>query len=79
MRLTDTQIAALKALMDHGGEGAILRDGSVLAAGEVLGVYREGEMRYAFSKDIWRRLAQAGFVEEAGARRIRLAVRRVAA
>lgn len=60
---------ACAALLAHGGEGAIVKSGAVLASGVILGE------RYgcdAFSSVTWLRAATRGLVEPAGPLRLRI-------
>lgn len=65
--MTPTMKEALKALVEHSGEGAIQKNGTILAAGEVLGTAPE----ISFSSMTWLRLVSLGFIEGAGKNRIR--------
>ncbi|MEL6061885.1 MULTISPECIES: hypothetical protein [unclassified Methylobacterium] len=62
MTLTDSQRAAIRALRDAGGEGAIDRHGAVVASGQ----------RLHFLTDTWLRLVTLGLLESAGPLRVRL-------
>lgn len=70
--LTKTQREALKALAKSGGEGAVLKNGTVLSCGEVLGQYYGDELISAYSKYTWSVLRKSGIIESAGAGRIRI-------
>ena len=70
--MTPTMKDALKSLAGHGGEGVIDNLGRVFAAGEVLGLYYEGELASAFSSVTWLRLCALGYIEGAGPNRIKL-------
>jgi len=60
--LTDSQRAAIRALRDAGGEGAVDSTGAVIASGR----------RLPFNTDTWLRLCTLLLVESAGPLRVRL-------
>lgn len=62
MKLTDSQLRALKALRAAGGSGSIQAGGAVLASGELL----------KFLPETWLRLMTFGLIESDGPHRIRL-------
>lgn len=62
MTLTDSQRAAIRALRDAGGEGAIDRNGAVVASGR----------RLPFLTETWLRLVSMQLLESAGPMRVRL-------
>ena len=72
--LTKTQKDALRALAERGGEGAIMRNGCVLAQGEVLGDPPDTDGCY-FIRSTWNKLRELGLVESAGTGRIRISVK----
>lgn len=63
---------ALKALLHHGGEGAIDRNGCLLAGGVTLGQYHGEHLVSAFHSATWLRLVSLGMVERASDMRLRL-------
>lgn len=67
--LTDAMQRAMKWLREHGGEGAIDKRGSIIAAGE----------RSAFDSVTWLRLMSLGELEPAGPLRLRIPPARDAA
>ena len=69
MRLPLLQRQALQTLKEHLGEGAVLKNGNVFAAGIVLSD-KDG---FPYTKQTWARLRAQGLVESAG--RIRLALK----
>ena len=67
--MTPTMKRALKALVDHGGSGVVTKNGTVLAAGEIL-----GDSSYeAYSSATWLRLMCLGKVVGMGDNRLTVA------
>jgi hypothetical protein len=76
MILTKTQKDALKALHNHSGEGAIAKNGTVIAQGVVLGEHWDEETELecfsAYSKQTWAILRGHKLIENIGSNRIRI-------
>lgn len=76
--LNRTQKGALKSLKDAGGEGAFLKNGTVLVQGVILADryedehYNEPTIGTRYSKATWISLRNLGMVEGAGTGRIRI-------
>ena len=75
--LTPTQRAALKALVDHGGEGVRTKTRTMLARGAILGHGEDGEAdREAgiecFQWSTWKALIAAGKITEVARCRYRV-------
>jgi len=74
--LTTTQRAALKALIDHGGEGVLTKTRTMLARGAILGHGDDGEADRdagieCFQWSTWKALIAAGQIREVAPRRYR--------
>lgn len=77
MKLSPTQIKALKALDRHGGEGVLTNRQTLLAAGAELGHGTDGEgcrgrVDFFAWSSTWLTLLRAGYLEEVSPRRYRL-------
>ena len=72
--LTKTQKMALKTLIEHGGEGAIMKNGCVLARGVILGEEPDTPGLH-FSRSTWKHLKDHGLLESAGAGRLKVSLK----
>jgi len=69
MKLTSTQRRALERLQEHGGEGVRMKNGCVLARGEVLTYHQNGhEEGDRLTWPVFLRLGAAGLVRIVGNR-----------
>ncbi len=69
--ITKTQMEALKALRDHGGEGVFEKRGRLLARGVVLGESATEEYM-GYSRATWKALIKAGIIEYINKYRVRI-------
>lgn len=72
MKLTPTQMNAIRWLKERNGSGVIDRLGRVLAAGEIVGRYQDDELVEAVGSATWSRLFSLGMVEPDGPNRLRI-------
>lgn len=79
MKLTATQQLALKALINHGGEGVMTKTGTMLARGAELGHGHDGEGSREegwevdfFQRSTWMELVKSGRIQEISRRRYRV-------
>lgn len=72
--LTKTQKDALRALAERGGEGAVMKNGCILAQGEILGDPPDTPACY-FIRSTWTKLRELGMIENADTGRVRISVK----